>query len=286
MNNTPNSITVYRPNQRHALGFLATWSVMTRNIIASRELIWQLFKRDFLAAYKKSFLGIAWIFIMPVVGIASWVFLQKTGLLKPGDVGIPFPAYVLVGTSMWGLFVGFYDSASRALKNGKELITQVNFPHEALVFKETAQHLAGFLIVIATNIVVLVAFGIVPSWKTMFLPAVALPLFMLGAAIGLVVSMIGVVAVDVGNTVTVLIGLLMYGTPILYGNRVPGALIQTVSRWNPLTYLVCSCRDLVIWGRLYEPREYYLCSFLSFILFALAWRLFYVAEHRLVEKMT
>ena len=43
-------MTIYRPNQRHELGVFKTWVVMAKNVINSRELIWQLFKRDFLAA--------------------------------------------------------------------------------------------------------------------------------------------------------------------------------------------------------------------------------------------
>ena len=100
-------ITVYRPNMRHELGLFRTWGVMGRNVWNARELIWQLFKRDFLAGYKKSFVGLAWVFIAPLLGIVSWVFLQMTGMLQPGDVGIPYPAYVMIGTSMWGLFMGF-----------------------------------------------------------------------------------------------------------------------------------------------------------------------------------
>ena len=56
-------VTIYRPNQRHELGFLQTWVVMSRNVIRSRELIWQLFRRDFLAGFKKSFLGKAWLLL-------------------------------------------------------------------------------------------------------------------------------------------------------------------------------------------------------------------------------
>ncbi|MGD9107311.1 MAG: hypothetical protein PVJ87_10780, partial [Desulfobacterales bacterium] len=192
-------ITIYRPNQRHDLGFFETWVVMAKNIVKSRELIWQLFKRDFFASYKKSFIGITWIFVAPIMGSVSWVFLNMTGMLHPGDLGIPYPAYVLVGTSMWGLFMGFFNSANATLSAGQALVMQVNYPHEALLFKQTAQHLADFLITFAMNIVVLLVLGVIPSWKLIFFPLVVLPLFFLGAAIGLVTSMISIVAVDVSK---------------------------------------------------------------------------------------
>jgi lipopolysaccharide transport system permease protein len=278
-------ITIYRPNQRHDLGFLETWIVMSKNIINSRELIWQLFKRDFFASYKKSFIGITWIFVAPIMGIISWVFLQKTGMLHPGDMGIPYPAYVLVGTSMWGLFMGFFNSANATLTAGKELVMQVNYPHEALLFKQTAQHLANFLIAFTMNIAVLLAFKVIPGWQIIFFPFVILPLFFLGAAIGLVSSMISIVAVDISRIINMGMGLLMYITPVIYSDKVDSQLAMTIIKWNPLTYLVCSARDIVIYGKLYNVPGYFICTGLSLLLFVISWRLFFVSEDKIIERM-
>lgn len=282
---TDQHTTVYRPNQRHELGFFRTWVVMAHHIIGARELIWQLFKRDFFASYKKSFLGISWIFISPIVGIISWVFLQKTGMLKPGEVGIPYPAFVLVGTTMWGLFMGFFNSAKQTLSSGKALVMQVSYPHEALLFMQTAQHLANFLITFAITIIVLMLFGVIPSWKIVFFPLVILPLFFLAAAIGLVVSMVSVLSVDFDKMVMVALGLMMWITPVIYSENVDNQLVQTLIAWNPLTYLVCSARDIIIYGRLFEPAGYFFCTGLSLIAFMVSWRLFYVSEDKIIERM-
>ncbi len=278
------SIT-YRPNQRHELGFFHTWVVMSKNIIDSRELIWQLFKRDFFAGYKKSFIGISWIFIAPIMGILSWVFLQKTGMLQPGDLGVPYPAYVLIGTTMWGLFMGFFNSASATLSAGQTLVMQVNYPHETLLFKQTAQHMASFLISFLMNIIVLMAFGVVPSWMIIFFPLVILPLFFLGTAIGLITSMISIVAIDLSKIITMGMGLILWATPVIYSDKVDSPFVQVVIKWNPLTYLVCSARDIIIYGRLYDTIGYFLCAGLSFLLFMISWRLFYVSENRIIERM-
>ncbi|MGH7197659.1 MAG: ABC transporter permease, partial [Candidatus Omnitrophota bacterium] len=87
-------ITVYRPNQRHDLGYVETWIIMFRTIIGSRELIWQFFKRDFFANYRRSFIGAAWIVLTPLAGILVWIFLKHSGVLRPGNVGVPYPVYV------------------------------------------------------------------------------------------------------------------------------------------------------------------------------------------------
>jgi lipopolysaccharide transport system permease protein len=279
------NVTIYRPNMRHELGLFRTWAVMARNVYGARELIWQLFKRDLLAGYKKSFIGLAWMFIAPIFGIISWVFLQRTGLLQPGDVGIPYPAYLLIGTSMWGLFMGFYGSAASTLSAGGGLLMQVNYPHEALLFKQLANHLANYTIGFAMNIVILLAFHVVPSWGIFLFPIVALPLFFLGAAFGLIISMVSVVAYDLTRFVEIGMSILMYSTPIIYSADINSTLIRTMNKWNPLTYLVCSCRDMIIYGRLYHPKAYFLAAGLSLLAFLISWRLFYVSEDKIIERM-
>lgn len=258
---------------------------MLKNIIQSRELIWQLFKRDFFASYKKSFIGITWIFLSPIIGIISWIFLNMTGMLHPGDVGIPYPAYVLVGSSMWGLFMGFFNSAKATLSSGKDLVFQVNYPHEVLLFKETAQHLANFLITLLINIIVLFALGVIPSWKIIFLPLITLPLFFLGASVGLIFSMVSIVAMDINRITEMGMGLLMYLTPIIYSSKVKSVLVQEIIKMNPLTYLVCSARDIIIYGRLYNTIGFIFCSLFSLLLFLISWRLFFVSENKIIERM-
>jgi len=98
--------------------------------------------------------------------------------------------------------------------------------------------------------------------------------------------MIGVVAMDLSRGIGIVMGLLMYATPVMYAGNVNSDFVRIVAKWNPLTYLVCSCRDIVVYGRLYgPPAGYFICAGISFLLFLIAWRLFYVSEHRIIERM-
>ena len=279
------SITIYRPNQRHELGLWHTWVIMAGNVVKSKDLIWQLFKRDFFAAYKKSFIGMFWIFVSPITGIISWMFLAQTDILQPGDVGIPYPAYVMIGNTMWGLFMGFYGAAKATLSAGGGLLMQVKYPHEALLFKQLASFLANFSIGFGANIVILLIFGVTPSWKTMLLPFIALPLFFFGCALGLLVAMIQIVALDLNKIIGMAMGMWLWVTPIVYSDKITNPIVQTLIKWNPLTYLVCSLRDIMIYGRLYDVTGYAICAGISFLLFLISWRLFYVSEDRLIERM-
>lgn len=278
-------ITVYEPNQRLKIGFFQTWTVMFKNIVRSRELVFQLFKRDFFLPYKKSFLGIGWILLSPIIGIASWVFLNATGVLQPGDTGIPYPAYILISTSMWGLFMGFYSAAAGTLGAGTGFIMQVKYPHESLLLKQTAQHLASFLITFVLNIILLIFFGVAPTVGLLLFPLAIIPMFFLGAGLGLMISVISVVATDVTNFVNLGLSVLFYATPIIYASQDKDPLLQRINELNPLTYLVGGVRDLVIYGRMEHFERFLIIGILSFVFFLLAWRLFYVSEDKVIEKM-
>jgi len=314
-------VTVYRPNQRHELGLLRTWVIMVRNVVESRELIWQLFKRDFFAQYKKSFVGIAWVFLMPLIVSVNWVILKHASILAPGKMeagGPPYTVYLLVGTTMWGLFASTFTGASQTLLAGQTLVMQVNYRHEALLFQQVAQALARFTISLCFIAVMLLAFKIAilhtepvgelgrpltdvgrwaqdfPSWRIVLLPVVLLPLMLFTAGVGLLVSMLAVVVVDVTRLLDRMLALLMMFSPIIYvytpmdqiekGNAWQ-LMLHYANKFNPLTYLVCSARDILLYGRVYDNMGFAICSVLAVVVFLVSWRLFFVSEDRLIERM-
>jgi lipopolysaccharide transport system permease protein len=276
---------IYEPNQRLKIGWVRTWIILFRNVIQSWDLIYQLFRRDFLMSYKKSFIGMGWILISPLLGIVSWVFYNATGILQPGDVGIPYPAYVLLSTSVYGLFGGFYSAASGTLTAGQGFITQVNYPHDALLIKQALVQIANFAVVFLINIVVLFCFGVVPSLYIFLLPVLILPIFFIGSSIGLVSCIVEVVASDINKGITFLIGLLLFITPVIYSANVKDPFLQQMIKWNPLSYLIGGARDTVIYGKIEHIDRYLVCAGISFLLFLLSWRIFYITEQRVIEKM-
>jgi lipopolysaccharide transport system permease protein len=283
MNNQ--KVTIYEAGYRHKTGVIKSWSIMLSNIFAAKDLIIQLFRRDFLMTYQKTFLGLGWLLISPLIGIASWIFMNSAGVLNAGDVVIPYPAYVLIGTSIWGLFLGFYSAAAQTLGAGSGFITQVRYSHEVLLVKQTAQHLAGFLVTFALNIVVLLSFHIVPSWKIIFFPVLILPLFLLGAGIGLIIALMNVIVPDLQKGFDSFIGLLFYATPIVFSLENIAPALKKVILYNPLTYLVVTVRDCIIYGRVDYPYEFSLSALFSLGIFLFAWRIFYLSEDKIIEKM-
>ncbi|MDX2251806.1 MAG: ABC transporter permease [Nitrospira sp.] len=278
-------VVVFEPDQRVRLGFVLGWRVMVGNVVSSRELIWQLFKRDFLAGSKQSVLGLLWILITPLVGIVSWVVMNAVGVLHPGEVGVPYPIYVLCGTTIWGMFMGFYSSAAASLTSAGGLLAQARFSHEALVAQQLAQAVIAALANLALLAAVWAMGGLSVHWSALWFPVSLLPLVLLGTGIGLIVSVFAVVVHDITKAVTTLLGLLMFATPVIYASNVPHDWLQRVIWWNPLTYLVGGARDLLLEGRIDHVSSYAGAVAFALGLFLMAWRLFFLSEQKVAERL-
>ena len=278
------SNTIIKPNARQRMGYWKTWKVLIKNIRESRELIFQLYKRDFLMKYRKSILGMSWLIITPALGLISWVFMNSAGVLEPGDVKIPYPAYVLMSTTIWGLFMNFSKASVRTINISKSFIKQVNFNHDALFVKQFLQELSSFMVLYLLTVIIFVAFGIFPSWWAFAAPVLLIPMMLLGGAFGLVLSIPAAAFQDIENGYQYFLQMLMFITPVIYNKDVDNPLVQSIIKWNPLTYLVGDVRDLIIYGEVDTWRPFIIASIIAIVIFLIAWRLFYVAEEKVIEK--
>ena len=276
---------IYEPNQYSKLGFFKTIGLIFKNAYNSKDLIIQLYKRDFLMQYRKSFFGLGWMLFAPVMGILSWVLMNSAGVLSPGDVGIPYPVYVLFGTSLWGLFMSFYTSSGKTLEIALGFIQQVNFHHEALIFKQALQDLTNFSITIIINIVVMLSFGVMPSWYLLLLPLMVVPIFFMAASVGLFSSILSTLTTDVTRISTFVLSLLMFITPVIYNSDDKAVWLQQLNLYNPLTYLITGPRDLILYGEMDHAHYFLYAIVLSAVMFFVSLRFFYVAEKKIVEKM-
>ncbi|MBU4305805.1 MAG: ABC transporter permease, partial [Candidatus Omnitrophica bacterium] len=63
------NVITYEPDNSLKKGYGNIFGEIFNEIINNRWLIYQLFRRDFLALYKQSFIGILWAFIIPLISV-------------------------------------------------------------------------------------------------------------------------------------------------------------------------------------------------------------------------
>ena len=281
----PSEITVYEAHQRRRTGLFAAVCIMTVDVVRCRELVWQMFKRDFLMQYKKSFLGVGWILLAPLIGFASWIFMNAAGVLKPGDMDFPYPAFVLISTTLWGLFTSSVISASRTLKAGQGFIDQVHYPHHTMLAKELLQAYTNFLISFIFVTLLLVCFKVPLGAFYFATPLLVLPMMVLAAALGLSLAIINVVSMDIDKIIGYLLNFLMFLTPVVYTTDNKTGIVKVILTCNPMTYLHGCARDLIVFGQTDtgDVFVYLTLAALLFLLLTMKW--FYVAEEKVIEKM-
>ena len=260
-------------------------TVFFNNLKQYRFLISQLVRVDILAGYKKSFIGILWMVIYPILSVVVWIILNSAGIIEPGESTIPYPAYVLLSTSIWGFFIGIYQTTSQIIVGGGRMMIMNKFPQEVLMINKIIVHLILFAIPFVVNIVVLLLYGVRLTWMSLLFPFSLFPLLLAGLAIGLVVSILRVVAVDLVSIIDEALKVLMFLTPIVYTPKLQISGLTTFIDWNPLTYLIGFSRDLLVSGTFYEVQNFMICSVGAFIAFIMAFIFFQTVGPKVLERL-
>lgn len=275
---------VYYGSEREGFWSPTGWYAMGRQLIGARDLTWRLFLRDFQARYKQNIAGVLWAVVSPLLAVAGFVLLQRSGVLDVGEVQVPYPAFALLGLTIWQVFSGITTACTGALANAGDMVRKINFPREALVLGAAGHAIVDLTIQTALLSLVFWYYRVTPAWTVVFLPLALLPLLLGSLGVGMVFSAMNAVARDVGALVSVAIGYLIFVTPVLYPRPASGPL-WTLMAWNPLTSVIETARDLVLEGRITQPLAFGWTSLLFFAVFLLGWRLFHLLARLIAERV-
>lgn len=278
-------LMIYEPDYRSKLGTFSILRECFRTVFQRRDLLFYLIVRDFLSEYKRSFIGMGWVLISPVLAIASWVLINYTSVLNPGELDIPYPVYVLVSTMVWGLFIGIYQSVSNIFFESVSFGFDVKCHRQVLIAKQIVLHFLNFAIGLFFLFATLVYYGIYPSWAAVLCPLALLPLILLGSGVGLFISVFSVVLPDSKRWIDFGMQLLMFVTPVIYSPKVDNPVIREIIRYNPLSYLVNWARATLVGGGFEDPGKFSLSVLASLLIFLLGLRFLYLSEDKVIEKI-
>ncbi|MGO4199843.1 ABC transporter permease [Rhizobium sp. YAF28] len=267
------------------LGPVGSVVLAARELSWSRHVLWHLFKRDFVAGFRQKLLGYLWIVLVPLLGIASFVFMQLTGILNPGNMEIPYPIYVYLGTTIWGVFISALSVVANGLIANTDLVMRTNIPKIGLAVTGLASLCYNLLVNLLVLILLLLVFGRFPSVWVVLYPLTVLPIMALGVGIGLMLSVVGAVARDVTSMFVTLINLVMYVTPVVYTAEFANPVLQQVVFWNPLTYLVDAPRSIVVLGTVPSWLGYIAASLFSVIVLWIGVHAFYLIKDKVTERL-
>jgi lipopolysaccharide transport system permease protein len=277
-------ITTYEPDNSLKKGYLSIFSQIFIELKQNRWLTYQLFKRDFLSSYKQSFFGVLWAIILPLFSIAIFIILNRSGILNIGDIGAPYSIYALLGMAFWQFFSTGLVACTNSLVNAGPMILKINFSKKSLVIASAAKAILPFIIQIIMVGVLFMGYGRVPHIMSLLIPIFIIPLILFTIGLGFFASLLNGIIRDIGNIISILLTFLMFSTPVLYAKPQSGVL-ATLTKYNPLYYLVSTPRDLVLKGTFFEWEGFLIVSLISIVLFAGCLFAFHLTETRVTERI-
>ena len=210
-------------------------------------VIRQLTSREIKRKYARSYLGIVWSVLNPLLSMAvlSLIFSQ---LFRRSIEN--YPIYYLTGYILWQMFTGATTAAMTTLVDNKPLLLKVKFPMDLFVLTRVYTALINLGYSLAAYVVMLAVFRIAPKWTMLLSPVIILLLFLFSLGIAYMLAAAYVFFGDVKHLYTVVLTLWMYCSAIFY----PVEQLQGVIRWiiwaNPMyTYIHCM-RGAVMTGEL------------------------------------
>ena len=251
-------------------------------ILKYRDLIKNLVSRDFKTRYKRSYLGILWSLLNPLLIIIVYTFaFDYIMRIRVKD----FPIFFMCGYLPWSYLAASLGLALTSLSESGYMIKAVYFPREILPLSTILSCLVHFLITFLFVFPVLMIFGYFPTWAILALPVIILLQSLFTFGLCLFLSSIHVYFRDIRYILDVILTIWFWVTPIAY----PVSLIPNqflfVYKLNPMTLFVTAYRDVLISGSFPIPRYWLALSIAVMISLALGYFPFLRVKRRLAEEL-
>ncbi len=206
------------------------------------DLLWLLTKKEVTLKYKRTFLGILWSLLNPIL-LAIVLFVAFKVFMKIRMENYTF--FFLSALFPWNWFSASVTMSTGTLIGNISLIKRIRFPRYFLVLSTILGQFVNFVFALPILVGLSYFYGGGPgvNWLITF-PMLIVIQFIATIGICLVISMVNAYFRDMEYLVGVVISLLFWMTPIVYPLKMVPEAYRFYLAINPLTYLITAWRDL------------------------------------------
>lgn len=248
-----------------------------------------LVTKDFKLKYRRSFLGIAWSVLNPLLMmiVMAVVFSTIFAQGRNGGAVTPemYPLYLIVGNVT---FAVMSDSTSQSLMSilwASSLLKKVKvhrwvFPVQKILFS-----LVNFGFSLVAVALVMLWFRIVPTWHLILLPVALLLLMMFCMGLGMALSALTVFFRDVQHLWSVILTAWTYATPIFWTSDYIYAMphwLQTILIVNPMYNYLQFMRDIFLFQTAPAFQTFSLCVFWAVASLGIGYFIFHKTEKKFI----
>ena len=207
--------------------FLALWR--------HRELIQLLVKRDISVRYKRSFLGLLWTLLNPLLtSLVLWfVFINIFSARLPD--GTQFAPYLLAGVLVVTFFTQGFNQAADSIAQGAGILMKVFVPPQVFAFAGAISNAVNFSFGLVALAFISLITGDGMSWMFPLTVIVMLCMLMYVTGLGLIVSILYIRYDDTRSIFAIIVSFMMYLSPIFYPKEILSETMLRIVNANPLT---------------------------------------------------
>ncbi|MBW1988876.1 MAG: ABC transporter permease [Deltaproteobacteria bacterium] len=237
--------------QRGPLG-IANPLFVASDIWLHRELVLRLVSLSVSRRYKGSLLGLLWPFVSPLLTILIYTFAFSVVVKVrwPGQAlgsHAEFALAMFSGLVIYSVFSETVLAAPDLILSRPSLVKKVLFPLRMLPLVGVGEALVHSVFALAVLLVMTVAItGGIPG-TVLLAPLIFIPLVLLCLGLSWFLASAGVFVRDLSHLLQAVVHLLFFLTPIFYPLSAVPEKVRWVLYLNPLTYLVTSFRELILW---------------------------------------
>jgi len=217
------------------------------DVIKYRELIYQLIRRDIIARYKRSVLGVAWTMLQPL-GMMLVMAIVFSTLFSHVD---GYVAYLLSGLVAWTFFAQTTSAAITHIVWGGTLMKRIYIPMTSFSISSIGTGLINLGLSLIPLVLIMLAIRRPITWAFLFIPIPILLLTAFALGVSLILSTLAVYFPDIKEMYQIIVQAWMYLTPIVYPETI---LPETYRFWllhlNPMYYMIKMFRSTVYDGQL------------------------------------
>ncbi|MFZ5569098.1 MAG: ABC transporter permease [Thermodesulfobacteriota bacterium] len=233
----------------------ASIQAMLACLWTSRDLIFQMTRREVIGRYRGSILGLAWSFSNPLLMLAVYTFVFSVVFKARWGMGeqetrTQFAVMLFAGLIVYNLLAEAANRAPGVILANANYVKKVVFPLEILPVVSVAAALFQCLVSLAVLLMAIFLFNGFLHWTVILFPLILLPLVAVSAGVSWGLASLGVYIRDVGQFIGIVTAVLLFVSPVFFPIT---ALPEAYRPWmmaNPLAFIIEQSRDVLVWGRL------------------------------------
>lgn len=202
-----------------------------------RELLWFLALRDLQVRYKQTVFGAAWAVIQPLFKMVLLSVFFGSLAKIPSD-GVPYPVFSLAGLLPWQLFAFILTQAGASIVTNEHLISKVYFPRLIVPCSSVLVGLVDFAVAMVVLGVLMAWYGVIPTWRVVMLPVFTVFAVLAALSVGLWLAALTALYRDFRFTLTFIVEIWFFGTPIIYPASAVRPWLRGVLGLNPMTGVI------------------------------------------------